>query len=126
MDASILASTVEVNLIERVEKFFKEVRSQGLEIDIVQPKENPQTEFSILTHKIIKGAYIDRPLNLHKTEYFVSKLSGGGVKYTLAKEKKTGLGDGRMRHPKANSHIPIDENVCEGYVDKDRSSYSVN
>lgn len=122
MDASILASAVEVNLVEKVEKFFKEVRSQGLEIDIVQPKENPQTEFSILTHKIIKGAYIDRPLNMHKTEYFVSKLSGGGIKYTLSKEKKTGSGDARIRHPKANSHKPIDDHVCDGYVDKDRAS----
>lgn len=74
---------------------------------------------SIITHKKIKGVFIDRCLNFHTSEYYI-KDSMGVKSYKLAEERKKFSDSGRRVHPKKNKDIVMDEMVDWDYVDNDR------
>lgn len=120
---SLLRGKTEINLVRRLEQFFRDISGLGLHLEIIRP-EKPQTILSIATHKTIEGVFIDRILNLHSSEYFM-KLGKDKATYEPIKHKKPG-DNLPPKLPKFDQKELVDQDIELNYLEKDRSKMSIN
>ena len=120
---SLLKGKAEMNVIKRMDKFFRDISGLGLQLEILRTDE-PKNILSIAVHKTIEGVFIDRILNLHSSDYFM-KISKEKQSYEPAKGKKWAE-NATTKLPKIDPKELVDADLEVNYLEKDRSKMSIN
>jgi len=120
-NVSILEEKVERNLINRVEKFHRDLAGTNLFLEIPEVKE-PFYKIHLNQHKSFQGVFIDRALNFPILNYY-HKATKNKETFELIKEKALGRQQAVL---KVKWNEVLDKDLDKEYLEKDRSGYTVN